>query len=368
MYKNEMKKKIIFFMPSFEGGGVEKNIIIIANNFVSRNVKVGLITTSKKLRKKFNKKIDFICPKSSFWSYRQRFIKYSVCIFFLFLEFYRNKNFFVFCFQGNIICIIFCKIFRLKVIIRPNSSPSGWSKNYLKKILFSKILKLANLIVVNSLLFKNELKNKFNLNSKCIYNPLNKSEISKLSKKKIRSNFFKNNCINMISVGRLVKQKDHLTALRAINILKNKLNLKLLIIGDGDQKKKLINYINNNNLNNIVKIKDRIENPFPYILKAKIMLLTSRFEGLPNVLLEALALKKFIISSDCPTGPSEILDNGKGGLLFKVGNHLELSKKIMFYKKNYPLFQKKKRFAIRRSTRFDFKKNLNMYFELFKKL
>ena len=93
MYKNEMKKKIIFFMPSFEGGGVEKNIIMIANNFVSRNIKVGLITTSKKLKKKFNKKIDFICPKRSFWSYQQRFIKYLVCIFFLLLEFYKNKNF-----------------------------------------------------------------------------------------------------------------------------------------------------------------------------------------------------------------------------------------------------------------------------------
>ena len=52
MYKNEMKKKIIFFMPSFEGGGVEKNIIMIANYFVSKDANVSLITASKKNQKK----------------------------------------------------------------------------------------------------------------------------------------------------------------------------------------------------------------------------------------------------------------------------------------------------------------------------
>ena len=51
MYKNEMKKEIVFFMPSFEGGGVEKNIRMIANYFASKNVKISLITTSKKVKK-----------------------------------------------------------------------------------------------------------------------------------------------------------------------------------------------------------------------------------------------------------------------------------------------------------------------------
>ena len=61
-------------------------------------------------------------------------------------------------------------------------------------------------------------------------------------------------------------------------------------------------------------------NPFPYIKQADIFVLSSLFEGLPNVLLEAILLKNFIISSNCKTGPKEILDYGKGGLLFKIGN------------------------------------------------
>ena len=63
-------------------------------------------------------------------------------------------------------------------------------------------------------------------------------------------------------------------------------------------------------------------------------LLSTTFEGLPNVLLEAITLKKFIIFSKCQTGPSEILLNGSGGLLFDVKNYNQLSKKILFYYNN----------------------------------
>ena len=91
-----------------------------------------------------------------------------------------------------------------------------------------------------------------------------------------------------------------------------------------------------------MKINKRTNNPYPYIRKSHILLLSSKFEGLPNVLLEGIALNKFIISSNCPTGPREILDNGKGGLLFKIENYKELSEKILFYKRNYKLCLRKK--------------------------
>jgi len=368
MYKNEMKKEIVFFMPSFEGGGVEKNIRMIANYFASKNIKISLITASKKVKKKFTKKVRFISPVSNIWDKQKRFIKFIICIYFLFKNYKRNKKINVFCFQGNVLCILFCKIFGLKVVIRPNSSPTGWSSNYLKNFIFSKILKLSDIIVVNSNDFKKELKSKFNLDSKCIFNPLNKDEIRKLSKKKVKFNFYKKDTINLISIGRLVKQKDHITILKSLNYLKKKYNFRLLILGEGDQRENLLNYINKNNLNNLVKINKRTNNPYPFIKKSQILLLSSKFEGLPNVLLEGLALDKFIISSNCPTGPREILDNGKGGLLFEIGKHEELSKKILIYKKNYKSCLRKKRYARKRLIRFDYDKNLNEYFNLFKTL
>jgi Glycosyltransferase len=115
-------------------------------------------------------------------------------------------------------------------------------------------------------------------------------------------------------------------------------------------------------LNKFFKIINFKKNPYPYIKKSDLFILSSNFEGLPNVLLEAIALNKFVISSNCPTGPSEILDNGKGGLLFKVGNHEELSKKIIYALKNKKKCNKKLSFARKRLSRFDFLKNLLKYY------
>ena len=68
--------------------------------------------------------------------------------------------------------------------------------------------------------------------------------------------------------------------------------------------------------------------------KLDLLVLTSKYEGLPNVILEAICLKKFVISTNCKTGPKEILDNGKGGVLFEIGNYKQLAEKIISYSKN----------------------------------
>ena len=72
-------------------------------------------------------------------------------------------------------------------------------------------------------------------------------------------------------------------------------------------------------------------------------------------------MKKFVISSDCPTGPREILDNGKGGLLYKIGDYKMLSEKIIFYMKNKKNLNKKKNYAFKRLKRFDYNKRLYDY-------
>ena len=77
-------------------------------------------------------------------------------------------------------------------------------------------------------------------------------------------------------------------------------------------------YIKDNNLEKFIKLRDFTDNPFKTIKNSDIFILSSRYEGLPNVLLEAACLKKLIISTKCPTGPKEILSNGKGGIFLKL--------------------------------------------------
>ena len=108
----------------------------------------------------------------------------------------------------------------------------------------------------------------------------------------------------------------------------------MVIVGKGVFKDKLLNYIENNNLSKFVKLVGFQENPFKFMRLCDVFVLSSIFEGHPNVLVEALSLKKYVISSNCPTGPKEILGNGKYGSLFKLQNHKQLAKILINFKLN----------------------------------
>ena len=223
---------------------------------------------------------------------------------------------------------------------------------------------MADKIIVNSLEFKTEIKKRFNLNSECVYNPLNTKKIKKLSKEKIKFKFFTKYSLNLINVARLNEQKDQISLLKSINYLKNKINIKLLIIGNGEEKNKIKSFIIRNNLNKIIKILPFKKNPFPYILKSDLFVLSSKYEGLPNILLETIVLKTPILSSNCSTGPKEILDNGLGGSLFKRGDYKDLAKKIILFKNNKKNILKKINHAYSRLYRFDSMNNLCKYYEI----
>ncbi len=358
------QKKLILFMPSIEGGGVEKNFFIISNFLAKKFKKIFLITAKKEFKNKLHN-IEFVCPKSIFFQNGGRIRKYFICSILLAKILMRKNDKFVFSFQANLFAILICKIFNTKILSRSNSSPSGWSRNIIKDLIYKIGFKLADALIVNSVEFRNEIKKKFSVNSISIYNPLNKGKILKDSKKKV-NNIFPKKSLKIIHVGRLVDQKDQLTILKAINKLKHLYKIKLVLIGRGKNENKIKNYIKLNKLSKLVKI-FYDTNPFPYIRQAELFILSSKFEGLPNVLLESLVLKKFIISSSCPTGPKEILLNGKGGLLFKPGNYKQLSEKIIFYINNKKKCKKMCNLAVKNLDRFDYKKNLYKYLKVVRK-
>ena len=359
-----MKHKILVFMPSIEGGGVEKNFFLVCNYLVNKVNTLKVLTVSKKFKKKFNKSIILITPSSKKWDNFSRRIKYFIAILLLIKEIVKNRDTIIFAFQANIYCILICKFFSVKVIARSNTAPIGWSKNFIKRYIFKKILSLSNIVMVNSLQFKNDLMRDLNVKSKCIYNPLNKYEIVKRSKEKSKKIFSKKNKLKIINIGRFTDQKDQLTFLKSLNNLKDEINFEACIIGRGVLKSQLQKYILDNKLSKFVKIVNFVENPYPFIKQSDLFVLTSKYEGLPNVLLEALTLKKFIISSSCHTGPREILLNGKGGLLFKVGDHKELADRIKYYFFNKKECKKLLDRSFKSLNRFDYKNNLFKYYKL----
>ena len=361
------EKKLILFMPSIEGGGVEKNFFIIANFFSKKIKDLSIITTSKSSKNKFSKRINLIMPARDWWENTGRRFKYFICLFLLIKSIINNKHLTVFAFQANLYCVLVCKFFGISIITRSNSSPSGWSKNSLKVKIYKYFLNRADAVMVNSIEFKKQMKDFFGINSYCIYNPLNKNEIIYKSKKKTNNIFGKQKTLRILNIGRFVDQKDQETLIKALNVLKNKIEFQARIIGRGQLKEKLKKLINKYKLSRNVKLINFKKNPFNYLKQSDVFVLTSIYEGLPNVLLEALTLKRFVISSDCPTGPKEILLNGKGGLIFKTRNYNQLAKKIIFYQNNKKICKKMLEKSYSKLNRFDQKKNLDKYLKFVRK-
>lgn len=357
----EKNKELIIFIPSIEDGGVEKNLYIIANYLSTKLGKINLITYDSSKKNFFNKNIKFINPYFNFIDFKNRYPKYLLCLFTLFKILIFNKNFLVLSFQANIFAIILTKILNVKIISRSNSSSAGWSKNFFKQIVFNYFFNKADNIIVNSFDFKKEMDKKYRINTTCILNPFEFKKIKKLSQQKF-INVFKNKNLKLIAIGRLTEQKDFITLLKSIKNLKRK-NVQLVIIGKGKEKVQLMKYVSKYNLYNKIKFLGYKKNPFPYLRQADILMMTSKFEGSPNVLVEALFLKTFVISTNCPTGPSEILNKGKFGKLFKVNDHKNITKYLENFK-----FSKTNNIKIKKgfisTKRFDYKNNCNKYLEL----
>ncbi len=359
--------KLLIFIPSIEDGGVEKNLYLITNYLIEKGLDVSLITANKEKKNCFNKKLKFISAKNNFWSKKGRFLKTIYCFYLLLKFYFKDQNFLILSFQANIYAIFFSIILNLKIVTRSNTAPGGWSSNILKRLIFNISFKYPVEIIVNSFDFKKQLDKEFNIKSTCIYNPFNNHDVEKKSKKKISLNFFKNNnsFLNIINIGRMTDQKDQMLILKSLHNLKDKIKFKFLILGKGTNYSKLHKYVIDNNLKNEIKLIGFKSNPYPYIKASNIFILSSKYEGLPNVLLEAQYLKKFIISTDCPTGPKEILLSGKAGSLIKVGNQKQLEKKILFYynNKNSLIIKNKIKRGKQSMKRFDFDLNCNKYYK-----
>ena len=356
-----MSNKIIIFIPSIEKGGVEKNLFIVSNYLKKYFKNITLITSGTKYKKNL-KKIKITSPFINVEDYKSRRLKYFFCIITLFFNLFNSNNkTLVISFQLNLLAILIAKLLRKKIIIRANSSPNHWSKGTIKTFFFTKIFNLSDGIIVNSEDFRINFNKKFKVKSKCIYNPLDANIIKKKSTKYIKNQFNRKN-VKLINIGRFVDQKDQITILKSLNLIINKfkrVNYELIIMGRGLLKNNLKKFILKKNLSKNVKIIDYQSNPYPFIKQADIFILSSKYEGLPNVLLEAATLKKYIISSDCPSGPREILSNGKGGDLYKVGDFKKLSKLIMNF--SHHNSKRKIKFCYKNLNRYDYQRNLQEY-------
>jgi glycosyltransferase involved in cell wall biosynthesis len=163
-----------------------------------------------------------------------------------------------------------------------------------------------------------------------------------------------------LTVGRLAPQKDHETLLRAFAIARKTRPLRLVIFGEGGERAKLESLRGELNLKADVDLPGVIDNPYAAMSRSSLFVLSSRFEGLPTVLVEALACGCPTVSTTCPSGPAEILDEGRYGLLVPPENPAALAAGML-----EGLERDWDRVALRgRGSDFSFDASLNQYLEM----
>lgn len=198
-----------------------------------------------------------------------------------------------------------------------------------------------------------------------IHNPQNIAEIQTQKEKNI-SFEFNDKFKYFITLGRLVEQKDHSTLIKAFKSCHEKIpDSRLLILGQGPLKADTEKLIKELQLENEVTLLGFVENPFDYLKKSDVFVFSSRFEGFGNVLVEAMACGLPIVSTSCPSGPSEILDNGKYGMLTKVGDEKELAN-AMIRMLDDRLCRKFESLSLERASNFDVSIIADKYLDILK--
>ena len=163
-----------------------------------------------------------------------------------------------------------------------------------------------------------------------VYNPVVDSELAKKAEAPIDHPWFMPGAPPVIiAVGRLTEQKDFPTLLRAFAQVRAQRQARLLLLGEGELRRKLEALVRELGVDQDVSLPGFASNPFAYMARAAVFVLSSTYEGLPGVLIQALACGCPVVSTDCPSGPAEILENGQYGQLVPVGDPAAMAQAIL---------------------------------------
>jgi len=368
-------KHIIIFYPSMERGGVTINLKHLIKYFTHQGIKVSLISN------KINKK-NLNIKKENFFFFKissrtknlflpDRWFKALVSIKCLIKSFskYNKDQTVVLSMQSSMVSIIVCKFLGIKIIARNSEDPihsTLYADNYLLSIIVFimrfVLYNFANGILTNSNGSKKSLE-LFIINKnrvKALYNPY-------LLKIQNEKNIKKKDII--LSVGRLCKQKDFFTLIKGFSqLLKKYPSYKLIILGDGPDKYKINNLIQRLNLKNKVLIKGWVQNTDKYFKSAKIFALTSLYEGLGNVYIDAVNHEIPCVYSNCKSGPNEILLGKKGGFPVRIKDYEHLKYQLEKCILNYSKSKKMIKFAKKKINRFYYKEVCPKYLNYLKQI
>ncbi len=355
-------------MHSLTGGGAERTVVNIINNLERESFEVVLVLGSKKN----NDYIDFVSKDIKVKYLNCDRLRY--CLLKLKKSIKEEKPDLLFStLNNNNIILLLAKIFTLKKIptfVREtnNRTQSGKSSKLNKLVTYILYNFVSNKVIALSKGVKEDLYKNFHINNKkieVIYNPIEVEKIKKISQEMVEDTDKVNGEKLIIAVGRLVEQKDFYTLIEAFNLVSKEVNAKLLILGKGPLENDL------KDLSKKLGINDRIvflgfnKNPYKYMKGADVFALSSKWEGFGHVIVEAMATGTPVISTECKSGPAEIIKNNKYGILVPVGNYELLAKEITQLLSNEEMRKYYSNVGLMRADDFNAKNIVKEYEQLF---
>ena len=330
------KLKIALFIPTLAGGGAEKVFLRLAVEFYGRGHDVELVLINKKgpYLKDVPKEIKIVDLKAgrALFSIRK-------------LTEYVKKN------QPDVMlsAMPHCNLvaawakmltkekFTLFLTERNYFSLSNKKEKIHKRVMYPLLIKWfyprSDKIIALSEEMRKDLVDNLKIpeqKTKTIYNPVVDKSIEKKAGEKVEHPFYKEKKSRIIiGVGRLTEQKNFPVLVKAFNKINQKQkNTRLIILGEGEERQNLERLIQKLDIKEKVSLPGFVDNPYKYMAQADVFVLSSLWEGLPGVLIEALACGTQVVSTDCKSGPREILQEGKYGRLVPMNDKLALAKAI----------------------------------------
>lgn len=329
-------QKILFVLNDLGGGGAERVFVNIANAFVENNIKVEFLVGKKR-----GIYLDLLNPAipvsevggTSFYNYLRAFLR----IF--------KKNSYTHIFTASdypsSAAVIIKKILGIPAKIYVTHHYSYPASRQIKYLQGDTILKFIHhfitphadkIIAVSegSLEWLRKSSHHKLPQGIFIYNPVFDDSIYSLAAEKVEFPIDVEDKIVLLSVGRLAEQKDHRTLLEAFSILKRTTkNAVLFILGSGPLESAIQKYIKENNLSDSVFLNGFEPNPYKWMSRCNVFILSSIYEGFGNVIVEAMALGKTVVSTDCPSGPAEIIQKGKYGYLCNIKDPAGMAESVI---------------------------------------
>jgi len=322
-----MNKKIAIFSPSLAGGGSERVMLNLAFGFAEKGYSVDMVLISAN-----GQYLDKLHHRVRLIDLGARRIVATLPALINYLR--ENKPAALLSTQvhANVVALIagLYPGVRTRILVREVTSPlrerarrktlSTIALTYLSRYLYSRAFRV--IAVCDDLKHQIAKERLIPLDKiSVIYNPVRADKILEQSQEPAGHDWFDNPLQPiLLSIGRLERVKDFASLIRAFALVRQNLEVKLVILGEGNLRGDLVKLTKSLSVSEDIDFPGFVSNPYAYLSRADAVVLSSLWEGLPNVLLEALVLGTPIVATDCDTGPREILRGGKDGILVAKNN------------------------------------------------